>query len=286
MSKDLAQNDSVSKSLRLLQLLACHESMRVTELSRELDVAVSTAHRLLNIMRSHDFVEQDLNSPRYRLGPAALKLGRQSRGHPNLVPISHPHLVQLCADLDETVNLVVLDGADALFLDGVQSRQPLRVATRTGARLPAYATAGGKVLLAQLPYQSLRALYPQELRRVTRYTLPDMDALRYDLQKVRERGYALNLGEHLTEVSAIGVPVCGDHGRPIAAVTLAGPATRCNRRRLKAVAPGLTETAAAITRALGEHAPAADNAGPLPGAALEPGSALASVPAADAHVGA
>lgn len=250
MSNDSAQNDSVSKSLRILQLLACHESMRVTELSRELDVAASTAHRLLNIMRSHDFVEQDAESPRYRLGPAALKLGRQTGDVANLVPVSHPHLARLSAELDETVNLVVLDGPDALFLDGIQSRQPLRVATRTGARLPAYATAGGKVLLARMPYQSLCALYPAELRRITRYTLPDREALQRDLQKVRERGYALNLGEHLADVSAIGVPVNGEEGRAVAAVTVAGPVTRWNRRTLRALAPTVARAANAITQDL------------------------------------
>lgn len=271
MAKELVQNDSVSKSLRILQLLACHESMRVTELSRELDVAASTAHRLLNIMRSHDFVEQDTDSPRYRLGPAALKLGRPTRGHPSLLPVSHPYLVRLSAELDETVNLVVLDGPDALFLDGVQSRQAVRVATRTGARLPAYATAGGKVLLAHLPYQSLRSLYQGELRRVTTHTLPDMQALQQELQKVREHGYALNLGEHLAEVYAIGVPVNGDDGRPVAAVTVAGPATRWNRRMLRALAPRLVEAAALITRALAEQGTA-------------DGFKEGSAPAGDAHV--
>jgi DNA-binding IclR family transcriptional regulator len=277
MSKDSVQNDSVSKSLRILQLLACHESMRVTELSRELDVAPSTAHRLLNIMRTHDFVEQDAASPRYRLGPAALKLARPARGQPDLVPVSHPHLARLSAELDETVNLVVLDGPDALFLDGVQSRQPLRVATRTGARLPAYATAGGKVLLAHIPYQSLRSLYPDDLRRVTQFTLPDMEALQHDLQKVRERGYATNLGEHLTEVYAIGVPVRGEDGRPVAAVTAAGPVTRWTRRALRALAPALTRTAAGITQDLRDAAAHAD---------LRDAGAHAdlSAPAADAYV--
>src|SRR5258708_38958392 len=116
------------------------------------------------------------------------------------MPVSHPYLVRLSAELDETVNLVVLDGPDALFLDGVQSRQPVRVATRTGARLPAYATAGGKVLLAQMPYAIVRSHYQEDLRRITRYTLPDLQALEHELQQVRERGYALNIGEHLTEV--------------------------------------------------------------------------------------
>jgi DNA-binding IclR family transcriptional regulator len=170
------------------------------------------------------------------------------------VAVGHPYLVQLCAELGETVNLVVLDGADALFVDGVQSRQPVRVATRTGARLPAYATAGGKVLLAPMPYAIVRSLYPEELRRVTRYTLPDLQTLEGELAQVRERGYALNLGEHLTEVYAIGVPVNGHRGRPIAAVTVAGPATRWNRRRLKALAPRVATVAAEITRGLRELA--------------------------------
>jgi DNA-binding IclR family transcriptional regulator len=255
MSKEYAQSDSVSKSLRLLLLLASHESMRVTELSQELNVAVSTAHRLLNIMRGHDFVEQDLNSRRYRLGPAALKLGRQTQGDRNLVAVGHPHLARLRAEVDETVNLVVLDGGDAFFVDGVESRQAVRVATRTGARLPAYATAGGKVLLAYLPHAILRSYYPENLRRITDSTLPDLPALEHELQQVRERGCALNIGEHLTEVCAIGVPVNGRDGRPIAAVTVAGPSTRWNRRRLKALAPRLATVAAEISRELSEHAP-------------------------------
>jgi IclR family transcriptional regulator, acetate operon repressor len=271
MARDPVEDNSVGKSLRILQLLACHESMRVTELSRELGVAASTAHRLLNIMRNHDFVEQDIDSPRYRLGPAALKLGRPARSHPHLLPVSHPYLERLSADLNETVNLVVLDGPDALFLDGIQSRQAVRVATRTGARLPAYTTAGGKVLLACLPYQSLRALYPDQLRRVTKNTLPDLQALQQELQKVRGHGYALNLGEHLAEVYAIGVPVEGADGRPVAAVTVAGPATRWNRRALRSLAPQVTGTAALIACALA-------------GQGTADGSADGSGPAADAHV--
>ena len=241
MARDPVEDNSVSKSLRILQLLACHESMRVTELSRELGVAASTAHRLLNIMRGHDFVEQDIGSPRYRLGPAALKLGRPARSHPHLLPISHPYLERLSADLNETVNLVVLDGPDALFL------------------------------LACLPYQSLRALYPDQLRRVTKNTLPDLQALQQELQKVREHGYALNLGEHLAEVYAIGVPVKGADGRPVAAVTVAGPATRWNRRTLRSLAPQVTGTAALIARVLA-------------GQGTADGSADESAPAADAHV--
>jgi DNA-binding IclR family transcriptional regulator len=88
---------------------------------------------------------------------------------------------------------------------------------------------------------------------VTRYTLPDRQALERELEQTRSCGYALNLGEHLAEVFAVGVPVNGRQGRPVAALTVAGPRTRWTRRRLTALAPTLITTAAGITRDLQEQ---------------------------------
>jgi DNA-binding IclR family transcriptional regulator len=242
MSKDLGTSDTVSKTLRTLLLLAAHDSVRVTDLSRELDVAVSTAHRLLHIMGLHGFVEQDAGSRRYRLGAAALKLGRRPIGR-NLVATAHQHLQRLSAELGETVNLVVLDGSEALFLDGVESRQLLRVATRTGARIPAYETAGGKALLARLPFAVVRGLYAEGLARATRFTVPDLAELELDLARTRERGYALNLGEHMAEVCAIGVAVGSGAD---ASITVAGPSTRWDRDRLVRLLPRVQAAADAI----------------------------------------
>ncbi|HEY3629837.1 MAG TPA: IclR family transcriptional regulator [Jatrophihabitantaceae bacterium] len=243
-------NDAVSKALRALLVLSSHESMRVSDLSAELDVAVSTAHRLLSTLCAYDFAEQDVESRRYRLGPAAAKLGRTRGDDQRLASVAHPHLMHLSAELDETVNLVVLDGSDALFIDGVESRQPMRVATRVGARLPPYATAGGKVLLAHLPDSAIRSRYPGPLRRVTRFTIPSIEQLERELHEVRKLGYALNLGEHLTDVHAMGVPVRAGGTRPVAALTLAGPRTRWSRRRLISLVPTLTDVANDIGRQL------------------------------------
>jgi len=254
MSKELGANDSVSKTLRTLQMLTAHDSLRVTHLAKELDVAVSTAHRLLHIMGLHGFVEQEEGSRRYRLGPAAFNVGRRP-GSRNLAAAAHAHLERLSADLDETVNLIVLDGPEALFLDGVESRQLVRVATRTGSRIPAYEAAGGKALLAQLPFPVVRAMYADGLTRATRFTLPDLGELERDLVRCRERGYALNLGEHLAEVRAIGVPVRGLRDRPVAAITVAGPSSRWKREQLVALLPRLRETADSITLDAREAAP-------------------------------
>lgn len=71
--------------------------------------------------------------------------------------------------------------------------------------------------------------------------------LERDLVRCRERGYALNLGEHLAEVRAIGVPVRGARDRPVAAITVAGPSSRLEREQLVALLPRLRETADSIT---------------------------------------
>lgn len=252
MSNDSPQNDplpndSISKCLKTLQILGDRGALRVSELSRELDVAASTAHRLLNILRIHEFAEQEPNSRRYLLGPAAVRLARNTRGDQGLVSTARPHLEWLSAGLDETVNLITLDGPDALFVDGVESRQPLRVATRTGARVPAYSTAGGKALLALLPPSSVRARYSGGLTRITEHTLVDLDALDIELEQVRECGYGCNLGEHLEDIFAIGVSVEGAAGLPIAALTVAVPATRSSRDRLVTLAPLLHEVSSRIT---------------------------------------
>jgi DNA-binding IclR family transcriptional regulator len=98
----------------------------------------------------------------------------------------------------------------------------------------------------------VRSMYAGGLTRATRYTLPDLDGLDRDLALTRERGYALNLGEHVAEIRAIGIVVRGRQGGPVAALTAAGPSSRWERERLVALLPKLRETAAAIERDLRE----------------------------------
>lgn len=245
-------DDAVGKALGILQLLAeSDEAVRVSDVAAALGVAVSTAHRTLNQLRERGFVEQDPASRRYRLGPAVDGLRRLANPHGYLVEVAHPSLVQLSSEVNETVNLVVLDGPDACFVDGVEGNEALRIATRTGALLPAYSAAGGKVLLAALDRGALARLYPDGLERVTPQTLADLPSLEAELASVRRLGYALNLGEHLAEVHALAVPVRrGECRDAVAAVTVAAPATRWDRCRLVRIVPRLQTIARQIARRL------------------------------------
>lgn len=247
MPKSHENGATVSKALNTLELLGMHESMRVSDIGRELNIAVSTAHRLLSTLCAHGYADQDPVTRRYRLGYNAINLGRGKLGERNLIVAAHQHIEQLSAEVNETVNLIILDGPDALFIDGVESRHPVRVATRTGARIPAYTAAGGKALLAHLPPSSVRARYPEGLSRITENTISDLAYLEKELSEVREVGYALNIGEHLSDVCAVGVAIVSAQRSPVGAVTIAGPGTRWNRELLVGLVPQLLEVAQRIS---------------------------------------
>lgn len=252
MPKSSQKGATVSKALNTLELLAMHESLRVSDIGRELNIAISTAHRLLSTLRAHGYADQDPLTRKYRLGYKAIDLGRGKLGETNLIAAAHQHIEQLSAEVNETVNLIILDGPDALFIDGVESRHPVRVATRTGARIPAYTAAGGKALLAYLPPTSVRARYPEGLIKITEHTISDLESLEKELSEIRKLGYALNIGEHLSDVCAIGVAIEGNQRSPLAAVTVAGPRTRWDREQLIGLVPQLIEVSKRIEKELAD----------------------------------
>jgi IclR family transcriptional regulator, acetate operon repressor len=249
---------SVENALRTLSYLGGRDTVRVTDVSDHLGVARSTAHRLLHTLRAHGFVEQVPAGRRYRLGPVLLALahGRavvESRGRigtAQLIQTARPYLERLRDEAAETSNLLCLDGPDALFLDGVDGPHPLRVAPRTGDRVPAYATAGGKAQLAELPVAAVRLLYPAGLGRLTTATLPGLAELDEELARARERGFAVNIDESVQDVHAFGVPVRDGHGACNAAVTVSVPSTRGGRSRAVELVPLLRRAACGITAQL------------------------------------
>jgi DNA-binding IclR family transcriptional regulator len=237
---------SVSNALRVLDLLGDGVELRVVDVAKSLGVANATAHRVLTSLKDHDFVRQAPDSARYLPGPAVLRLARRISAERTLRTIATPHLQALCRDLKETINLQILVGTDVLFIASAEDHHRLRVVQRAGTRGPAYANAGGKVLLSQLGDHEVRRLMGDKLDPLTSHTVTDMDRLLSDLHLVRQRGYGMNVGETDEGVHAVAVPVT-DGDRMIAALSLAAPEARLPAVRVPMVVPRLQETAGAIS---------------------------------------
>src|SRR3954452_98266 len=243
---------AVENALRLLQLYRERESLGVSEASRLLGLGRSTAHRLLTTLRAHGFVVQDSRRA-YRVGPALRELGA-AVAEPGVVRgRCRPYMQALCDELGETVNLVSLRGADAVFVDSVETRRPLRVAGREGVVLPAYAVSAGEALLAALPVDVLRDLYADEaLTPLTERTLRTRTALEDQLDTVRQRGYAVNVGESERGITAAACVIPGRAVGERFAIAVSAPSSRVHDDDdLLADAQAVCASAESLARGLG-----------------------------------
>lgn len=228
--------------------------VRVTDAAQALGVGRSTAHRLLAMLAHRGFVEQDPETRAYRAGPALAEIGLTTIREDGLADHMRPFMERLRDEVNETIQLVVLRGANGLFIETVESYRPLRTASRVGIAVPAHCLSGGKALLAELPVERLRKLYPTEqIPAATPRSITSRDALEAHLAEVRERGYATNFGESEEEIGTLAVAVRDSAGRPRAGLAVSGPLSRLNETRAEevaAMAEALRRTADAASATL------------------------------------
>lgn len=244
---------SVGNALLLLRRLGEEETLTVTGSAQLLEVAPSTAHRLLAMLAYHGFIEEVGNRRGYRSGPALLNLGLSAVQRLDLRTIARTHLEELSRQVEETVNLLVLEGASIRFVDCVEGPRALRVAGRVGLRRPATTVSVGKAILAQFPPAELDLLYPPQepLPVLTSDTVADRAALDEQLAEIRRRGYATNFRESDPEIRAIGVALSGRMANLLAGVAISAPVSRLPDENVPHVAAAVMETVRRIERALG-----------------------------------
>jgi DNA-binding IclR family transcriptional regulator len=234
--------ESVDNALNLVWLLRERGQIRVSEAAAALGTSRSTAHRLLAMLAYHGFAQQDPSSKAYAVGPAL--------GSIDVRALARPALERLCQEVEETVHLVSLRGAAAVFLDSVETSRGLRVGSRAGSLMPAHCTAAGKAILAQLPADELRRLYRDErLEQMTPRSLVSSKELDGELERIRRRGFATNLGESEPDVGAVAVAAPGGISGRRLAITVSAPITRLERAGVKRIARAAAAAAADLGRA-------------------------------------
>jgi len=227
------------------------------ELSRAVGLHKTTTYRLLSALESEGLVERTPARDGYRLGPAVLALGGLALGAGGLRAASRDELQVLAAETRETATLEVLVGGDVLILDETVGSHVIGAVPSVGTRWPAHATSTGKVLLAHLPEARLAALLAAPLPALTGKTLTQPPALRRELERARERGYAVAVEELEQGFVALAAPVRDAGGSVVAALSVGGPKARLNAVRVAAVARILPVSAARVSARLGFVAPAA-----------------------------
>lgn len=239
------------KGLSVLEALAARGQPRgVTELADELGLVKSNIHRLLQTLAHRGYVRKDEASGRYECTLKMWELGASVVEQLDVRPAARPGMEALAERTLETVHLSVLDGTEILYIDKIDSPQPVRAYSRVGGRAPSYCVATGKALLAHAS-ETVLAKVTAELEKHTTRTITEPKALRKELQRVREAGFAINRGEWREGVCGLAAPILDPHQRAVAAIGISGPLERLNLNRLRAFAPLVLRTARSISRALG-----------------------------------
>lgn len=236
--------ESVDNALRLLLLLGERTSIGVSEAGEYLDVAPSTAHRLLAMLQHHGFAEQDPGSRAYTAGPALYSAGLSALRSSDLRALCLPELAKLGAELDETVHLCTLQGTELLFLDCVESDKALRAGSRTGQTLPSHCTAAGRAMLACLSDDRVLALFPdEELPGMTSRSVVTRSDLLNRLEVIRRQGYEVNSGESEVGLRAVAVAIVDRNGRSHGAITVAAPDGRLTMKDVPRIAKAVRAAA-------------------------------------------
>jgi DNA-binding IclR family transcriptional regulator len=168
----------------------------------------------------------------------------------DLVAVANPRLRRLCDETHESVQLTVFDAGYVVYVDKVDSAQPLKAMTTIGSRVPASATSTGKAMLAWMPPEALDMAFAH-VKRFTPLTLMRRRDIEADLEETRARGFSINRGEFRLGVCGIGVPVRDRTGSVVAAIGVWGAETNILGPAREELAQLSLSAARDISRALG-----------------------------------
>lgn len=244
--------ESVDNALKLLLLLGEQPQIRLSEATRYLGVASSTAHRLLAMLTYRGFVRQDPVSKAYLPGPSLTGVAFAIFGRIDIQGCAMPVMRALSDQLRETTHIGMLDGANVRFVAAVEGPAAVRVASRLGRTMPAHCTSTGKAMLAQLSQPELHALLPDEqLERITARSIASRAELEAELARIRERGYAINHEESEEGVASVAVLIPTRAPGLRLALNAAAPQHRLDGTQHASVAAALLKAANEIGDQLG-----------------------------------
>jgi len=218
-------------SLEIVDALTEHGSLTTQELSKRLELAESTVHRHLQTLREYNYVVKERGA--YRVGLRFLTVGGIARNVKEGYPLAEDYVEQLAFETKERAQFVVREQDQRVFLFRQVGENAVRGNANIGKRGPLHSSSAGKAILAELPTRTVERIIREGLTPVTEHTITDPDELLAELERVRDRGYAVNREESAEGFHAVGASVTDPEGAVIGALSVSGPAHRMTESRIE-----------------------------------------------------
>ena len=244
---------SVIKAVEILEALAnSDDGLSLTEISSQLDYGVSAAYHILNTLKLCNMIEQDKKTKKYRIGIGIFRMSGMAKRNNVLVNTAQQYLDKLRVIVNETSNLVILDGDEVEYIAQSESAQLLKMFTQLGAKVPLYCTGGGKLILAYKPqsYQDL-ILGRINFKQFTKNTICTADDLRKEFEIIKKQGYALDMEEREEGITCAAAPVFDCYGEVVAAMSISGPTYRLKEKGLDNIISNIIAVAMELSLSMG-----------------------------------
>ncbi len=226
------------------------EALTIADVARRAGLSRAVSRRFLFTLAELGYIA--IADGTFRLTPRVLQFGYNFLATMTLPDLAQPIIEDVSAKVHESSSLSVLDGPDVVYVARVPAKRIMTIALAVGARLPAYPTSMGRVLLADLTPAALDAyLASTPLKRLTARTVTDPGELRRILAQVRERGWALVDQEIEVGVRSVAAPIRDRGGRTVAALNISAHPSRVTLKEMRARhLPLVVDTAARISEIL------------------------------------
>ncbi|MFY0545403.1 IclR family transcriptional regulator [Brevibacillus sp. H7] len=248
-------NKTVVKAVELLYVFLDHPQLTLQELVNLTSLPKTSVHRMVTTLEEAGFLRRSQTGV-YELGLAFLQFGHAVTERLDIRRMSLPVMQRLKEEIGEAVNLIIRDGDEAIYVEKVDTNEPVRVYTAIGRRAPMYAGACPRILLAHLPRrQREQYLETVQLEPIANNTITDKEVLRRVLEEARQTGYTVSHSELANFTSAVASPIFDHTGQVVAGLSIVGPENRFQAEHLPRLILKTKSAAQEISAKLGWNKP-------------------------------
>ncbi|UKS28103.1 IclR family transcriptional regulator [Paenibacillus sp. HWE-109] len=244
---------ALDRALKILDLFDEHTTeLKITEISARMELHKSTIHSLLKTLQLHGYINQDMETGRYKLGLKLLEKGQLMLQSLDIRTVARKHLAALSEQTGQTTHLVILDGKEGVYLDKVEGEKAAIRYSRIGRRISLHSSAVGKVLAAFRTKEEIdKLLRNYHFSKITDATITEIEAFLNELNQVREQGYSIDNQENEPGVRCAAAPIFEHNGSVVAAISISSLISTVDDLLFKQYIALLKKEAETISQTLG-----------------------------------
>ncbi len=244
---------AVERTLSILEALSEEEYSNLENLSKSTRLPKATLLRFLSSLIALGYVYRD-NDDRYHLTLKMFSVGSKSLNHMDMVSDSYPFVKNLSKAIGETVHVGILEGNEAIYVLKEDSKFSIRMHSSVGRTIPLYCTAIGKIFLSQMSKERLEEYFKEvPLTPFTENSIKTRQALKEELEKIRNQGWAMDNQEHEENIICIACPVRDYSGKIVEALSVSWPLFRYEKAKFEDYLREIENTTSSISTMLGAN---------------------------------